>query len=188
MTTTKIAPPPLKKDIVNIAAHNIATVAKNDSGLYLDNDNVIPATVTYKSEDGDIVVIHRDGKNTIVSIINESMLTDMSDEVFVETATRKPRIKQILNTTGENINLCEISLGNWRNKVSKENDILSLVMGKRTYYDKTTGEELENDKSGNVEYKTIIMCSTAKRDEAINTLKAIFAHNEKIAVEWFIEQ
>lgn len=191
-----LAPPPQangKKSgtVVPISDKNIAKAAKqathDDKVYYVDNDNTIRATTWYKADDGDIVLIANTGGRTIVTVINESMLEDRSDDV-PHITQRQPRIKQLLDTkTGNTIELCEISLGHFRNKLSKVDNILTIIAGVRKYYDKTTGEELENDKSGNVEYKTRIICDASKREQAIEILNKFFKANEKVIAEWFTE-
>ena len=192
-----LAPPPKKDDkkpgkVISAIEANVTTAAKkstnDDKVYYVDVANTIPATIHYVADDGDIIAIANVDGRTIVTVINESMLDDMSDTPVQTAAVRQPRIKQLLDTKdGNNVQLCEISLGHWRNKLSKVPNILGYIAGIRKYYDKTTGEELENDKNGNVEYKTLIICDSSKQEKAIEILNTFFAENEKVAVEWFIE-
>lgn len=96
-----------------------------------------------------------------------------------ENATRKT--KAIVNDNMTE--LCEVSLGYWRNLISKIDGIEKLVIGVRTYYDKTTG--LRKEKDGlNTNYATMIMTDNSNIEAATNMLKDIFKKNPKIVATW----
>lgn len=175
--------------ILNISEEIVEKVAIKDDGktqYYIDSECKIPATSYYVASDGDIVMTAKIGKTTIVTCINNSALEDMSEKTDTRTATstaERQQRKKTVTISGDSIEICEISLGHYRNKVAKVAGIDEILTGVRRYYDKTTGEQLENDKNGNVNYRTAIICSVANKELAIAKMKEI-AENSNIKIDW----
>lgn len=164
---------------------------ENAEQYYIDTECKIPAQ-HYVTDDGDIVLTAKVGGTTYVSVINNSALKDMSEVTISEgrvktersnTGERKQRVKKSEVLNADNVVICEISLGHYRNKVAKVEGISELLTGVRKYYDKTTGDELENDKGGNVKYRTAIICAKDNKEAAIAKMKEL-ANELNITVDW----
>lgn len=103
------------------------------------------------------------------------------DEYYTEeksVISRAPKAK----ITDDMVELCEVSLGTWRNYIQKL-DNNSTFIGKRIYYDKSTNLRKDKD-NGNTIYATIIICKTDIKDNAILELKQMLKENNLSVNEW----
>lgn len=184
---------PLKKSPV-ISKEIIEQVASIETpkiipNMFMGASNQIPVSNTYVASDGDIVKIGMFNNTRVVEIEMcsasleqiEQLSMYATDDEKTSTITRRPKVKVNDNM----IELCEISLGHYRNCISRITDIEKTIIGKRTYYDKSTGLRKEKD-TGNTIFKTILMCDSANEAIALNMLKNIFKQYSKISVEWFV--
>lgn len=102
------------------------------------------------------------------------------NNVSISNIIRKPRV----SISGNMTEICEVSLGTWRNFISDRKDIENILIGKRAYYDKNTG--IRKDKDGaNTSYKFIVMCNNDNIEMAKSLLKNILSKIDKIG-EWLI--
>lgn len=188
MIQTKKMPPKKAATIdINIAEKNIKQAIAIPTGKFLGVNNDIICSHSYVDSHGDIVKfgILENGTRIVEFDLCENSIEQSENAAMYNTneenssSVRKPRIKIEGNTT----ELAEISLGNWRNTISKIEGIDNLIIGIRTYYDKTTLLRKDKD-NGNTTFKTILACNTDNIEAATKLLNDIFKKYSKVAVEW----
>ena len=105
--------------------------------------------------------------------------------VYYDTDMEKPTVTRAarISISDNASEICEISLGNYRNYISKVDGIEKIVMAKRIYYDKTSGLRKDKD-SGNTDFRTMFY-AIGDITECTNKLKDIFKNFSKIAVTWY---
>lgn len=104
-----------------------------------------------------------------------------TEEYYTENHNTTPRAakSKICDT---DIELCEVTLGTWRNYIQKANS--NILLQKRKYYDKTTGE-VKDKETSNTSYNSVIFCKAENKDTALTELKQILKANNKSVIEWF---
>ena len=111
-------------------------------------------------------------------------LENNNEDYYIEeksnVSTRAPRVK----VNSDSIELCEIKLGYFR-KYYKDNTA-NLIVGVRTYYDKNSGVKKDNDKDGNIDYRSMLTCSPENKIVAIEHIKNIAKQDKAITFEWFV--
>ena len=171
---------------VDTTLFNGRKVQKSD--LVMNEAGDIFASSYYVDSSGDLIKkANINGCSCVITEFCDISLARMaenamyiaSDDNKPTSVSRAPRVK----VNDDMIEICEISLGHWRNTISKVADIEKYVIGKRVYYDKSTGQRKDKD-NGNTDFRTIIMCDNSNIEVAKNMLKNIFKVNSKIAVEW----
>jgi len=171
---------------INIAEKNIKQAIAIPTGKFLGVNNDIICSHSYIDHSGDIVKFGMlDGIKIVEIELCDNSIEQSENAAMYNTneenssSVRKSRIKIEGNTT----ELAEISLGNWRNTISKIEGIDNLIIGIRTYYDKTTLLRKDKD-NGNTTFKTILACNSENVEAATKLLNDIFKKYSKVSVEW----
>lgn len=147
-------------------------------------ENNIPVTSMYVDSHGDLVKISRMGNSVLVEteMCEESLkhieaLCDMniSDDRNSSGITRRR-----IQFEGNEIDVCQITLGTYRNYIEKNNDFINLgVKQKRIPIPKLNadGEVIPDSFT----YESRIMCLAENKDEVIRLIRKL----NKTVIEWF---
>jgi hypothetical protein len=149
------------------------SVLKN---VFMGANNDIPVSTMYVDSEGDIVKIGICGNSHIVEIeLSEANLKhieqvcdmNVTDDKISSGITRKR-----VQLDSSNIDICRVTLGLWRNYISKHATIIALnVQGIRETY-------TMNDK---VIYETTIKCKAEHKQQVIDIIRSY----NKTVIEWY---
>ena len=203
-TIKKVAPPkvakaknkpsievPLPEIHKTEAAPSVVGMQINTTGKTLGADNQIICSTFFVDSVGDLVKIGKQNGVTVVEIdLGAESLAKLDTVIVAETTNvNKPTIvrKRIPASNEPMKQICEVKLGFYRSRIDKIPNVLSMLKPVRTYYDKTTGAQVENDKAGNIDYRTMIMATDENAEAVAKLIKKLVADEKRATeVKWFV--